>query len=80
MRVQTKDELHIDDLELLKLKEKRVIKSKKLLNDIIKWTSLITFDGHDWFYDCGSLQNYAWELNESYKKLSKHLDVENLIS
>ena len=46
---------------------------KKLLDDIAKWTGLLVGNDECHYYDIGVLQNYAWELNESYKKLSKNL-------
>ena len=69
-----------DDVDYQKYKENLMRESKKLLDDIAKWTGLLVGNDECHYYDIGVLQNYAWELNESYKKLSKLLQVKNLIS
>ena len=70
----------INDVDYQKYKENKNKETLNLLNKIGTWGMRLSENEDAWIYDIGLIQNYAWELNESYKKLSKHLDVENLIS
>jgi len=69
-----------DKSDYEKYKENKNKETLNLLNKIGTWGMRLSENEDAWIYDIGLIQNYAWELKESYKKLSKHLAVENLIS
>ena len=68
-----------DKSDYEKYKEDKNKETLNLLNKIGTWGMRLSENEDAWIYDIGLIQNYAWELKESYKKLSKHLAVENLI-
>jgi len=62
----------------------KIKQCRKLLMKIVRYSKLLAhqydiFHNNKHLCDIGQFQNYAWEIRDSYKKLSENLGIKNLI-